>query len=146
MPSRHQHKTTPSELPSEFLFEITEVLNAQYKEQRDSVENEVFQANALIYQTEIVLVVTLSKPKSPRTQNIYASMDYTKEQTSINEAIYHLVDSVGYYLEEYFESNREVSLPDAWTKYEINEKTVYLKGDTVNISLEKIGSNIIENS
>ena len=120
--SRHEHETQPTQLPSDLLFEVSEALNIQYKNKLDLSAKETFSSNALVFPSEIVLVISLTKPSNIKNLNIYASIDYTAEKTPLNEALYYLVDSVGFFLDDFFESKRTIVLPGTWKPYNINKK------------------------
>ena len=59
MKSRLDNLDKPSSLPSQYLFEITDVFNAQYKDYLNQNEKEVFELSSFIWEKEALLVLTL---------------------------------------------------------------------------------------
>lgn len=70
------------------------------------------------------------------------SIQDNKDLTSA-QARLQLLDFIGSYFDEYFESNRETFLPIAWTAYTINEVKISAKGQVINRKLDKIADDLL---
>jgi hypothetical protein len=59
------------------------------------------------------------------------------------QARFTLLDFIGAYFEEFFESNRETFLPIVWSPFTLNEITLSCKGQILNRKLDKLGDELL---
>ncbi|MCX6112999.1 MAG: hypothetical protein NTY22_06955 [Proteobacteria bacterium] len=57
-----------------------------------------------------------------------------------------LLDFIGSYFEDYFEENRETSIPIDWTLYKADDLTLYARGQVLNKKLENMADDILKSA
>jgi hypothetical protein len=66
------------------------------------------------------------------------------KELAMPEARFVLLDFIGTYFEEYFESNRETFLPIAWSPFTVNNNAkISAKGQVLNRKLDKVADELL---
>lgn len=93
----------------------------------------------------IIAVLTLRNLDQSFVYPVYAKVDDWKNDfESEIDAFYFLVDYIDIYFEEFFESEDTLFLPINWAKHSYVAIDVWVKGQIINLKVERLGDELLE--
>lgn len=91
-----------------------------------------------IYPSEIIVRLSLGKPKEVRADNINVSVDHDKEKNDAMDQIHLAVDILATSLQEFLDKEDEEGLekPKEWHAFQVENQEVFIMFDSLNDELE----------
>lgn len=136
-------------LPPDLLKMISDEIASQHeaflKDKKVIVEG-------LIFAEEICLSVGFKEKDSIRQLNFQASIEFkpenpdptSEESSQTVDAIHICADAIDIMMSEYIAAEGDISMPLAWTPYDFNGKTVFLRQSNENSEIEKMTREFLE--
>ncbi|HBQ21862.1 MAG: hypothetical protein A2Z91_01795 [Deltaproteobacteria bacterium GWA2_38_16] len=122
----------PATFPKDYIDLIHETFQESFKSYLEP--HEQISIEGAIYPKEMLISIALTGTVKYTT--CLASMELNTKKYTLDNHVHIMIDSMGSFFDEYFESEREVTLPEVWTKYEAGEDYVYMRMSTQNEILE----------
>jgi len=121
--------------------EILRALDIRYGQH---LHGEFFEVSGRMEPTFGELVLTLANRQQTFRYRMEFRAALAENRVSPAEARDLLLDFAGYYLDQYFESGRDLLLPLDFQPYEMATHVVYARGDLTNPSLDRMADEILE--
>lgn len=143
MLTRLDHPTEGQSFSTELCEEISEILSFVYAE-RASAINRAIEVYGTIYDTEVILAVSLIDPHNEHEIPVtyQASVEIEKE-TKYEKVLDAIVDSAGLFLESYFNDAEWDDYNGNWTEVEVKGITIHFISTRENIKLSQIADNLL---
>jgi hypothetical protein len=152
LPSRKRHTATPTSLPKDFLNTVSELFKKQFK---GKLKGESFLVYGAIHSDELVLVLSLTHPKSLRSASMHISTDLGKEVAEqpekVTDQLKVMVDVAASWFAQCFEVAKGLDgvleemgeLDPSWQQFDWEGKTLYVKLNRDNYALENAADAIL---
>ncbi len=127
-------------LDAEGRARIESLLMARYG---SYLRGETFKVTALGQSDSIVLKVALESHDRMSRYTFDISAGSRSNGISLSEALDLALDFLGFYLDQFFEENREYLLPLDYQPYEFVDHTVYARGDFTRPKLDEMADRIL---
>ncbi|HOE81440.1 MAG TPA: hypothetical protein PK329_00530 [Myxococcota bacterium] len=128
-------------IPKEDCDKIIDVLAGNYGLR---LKNERFNVTGRVEPTFVEIKVVLYKLDQTQSYWMEFRAALMENKMSEEEALDLILDFIGYYLDHYFDSHRDLILPLDFQPYEIGDGIVYARGDITNPSLDAEADRILE--
>lgn len=125
------------------LKEFASLLNRKYASMIHERHFEVVMAKDArgVYAT-----VTLRNPSGSYFYPVEGRVAHDDHEMSVRDACSFLLDYIDSYFEEYFRGGGEVYLPIDWSDYEHEGVVLQLKGQILNLEVERMADEILSRS
>jgi len=131
----------PFRFPAEENAEVVRALEIRYGQH---LQGEFFEVSGRMEPTFGELVVTLADRRETIRYRMEFRAALAENRISQAEARELLLDFVGYYLDQYFDSGRELLLPLDFQPYEMGDHVVYARGYVTNPTLDRMADEILD--
>ncbi|HOU53290.1 MAG TPA: hypothetical protein PLQ97_05115 [Myxococcota bacterium] len=131
----------PFRFSAEENAEVIRVLETRYGQH---LRGEFFEVSGRMEPTFGEVIVTLANRQDTFRYRMEFRAALAENRLSQAEARDLLLDFVGYYLDQYFESGRDLLLPLDFQPYEMGEHVVYARGDVTNPTLDRMADEILD--
>lgn len=152
LPSRKRHTAAPTSLPKDFLHTVSELFKKQFK---SKLTGESFLVYGALHADEVVLVISLTHPKSLRSASLHISMDLGKDVAEkpekVTEQLQVMVDVAASWFAQCFESGKGLEavldemgeMDPNWQQFDWEGKTLHVKLNRDNYALENAADDIL---
>ena len=108
-----------------------------------NLEGKLFTVSGKVVDPLVEVKVVLKNADESFYYPVEARMEFGKEDKTAREAALFLIDYIDVYFEEYFEQDGELLLPINWTAHEYDAVNFELKGQVLNMKLERWADQLI---
>ena len=122
----------PAPFPQDYITLIEETFQESFKNHIEPHEQVLIEG--AIYPKEMLIAITLRA--TVKSITCIASMELNTKKYSLDNHVHLIIDSIGSFFDDYFGSDRQVTLQEKWTPYTIGNDQVYMKMSTKNEALE----------
>ena len=152
LPSRKRHTKQPTELPKEFLHTVSDLFKKQFKK---DLSGESFLVYGALHADEVVLVISLSHPKTLRSASMHVSADLTgdaaEKPEKVTEQLKGMVDVAASWFAQCFQAGKGLDavldemtdLDPAWQEFEWEGTTLWVKINKDNYALERAADDLL---
>jgi len=152
IPSRKRHTAAPTTLPKEFLHTVSELFKKQFKA---NLTGESFLVYGALHNDEVVLVLSLTHPKSLRSASMHISVDIGKEVAEepgkVTEQLKVMVDVAASWFAQCFQAGKGLEavldemgeMDPSWQEFEWEGKQLFVKLNKVNYALENAADDFL---
>jgi len=109
------------------------------------LNGEKFHVKVLGQSDSIVLKVRLESHDRMSCYTFDISAGATANKINLKQALDLALDFLGFYLDRFFENNREDLLPLDYHPYDFGEHTIYARGDYTRPKLDEMANQILRN-
>jgi hypothetical protein len=152
LPSRKKHTATPTTLPTEFLHTVSELFKKQFKK---NLTGESFLVYGALHVNEVVLVLSLTHPKSLRAVSMHISMDVEKDiaekPDQMTEQLKAMVDVAASWFAQCFQAGKGLEavldemgdMDPSWQEVDWEGKALFVKLNKDNYALENMANQLL---
>jgi hypothetical protein len=130
-------------LSQEEMNALADQMNKKYG---NYVGNRSFKVECDIGPSEAHATVVLSNSDESFYYPVEARLNYIDEEMSKRSAALFLIDYIDVYFEEYLTEDEQIFLNIDWTKHEYEAVNFEIKGQILNLKLERLADELLKSS
>ncbi|MBF0443246.1 MAG: hypothetical protein HQK54_15160 [Oligoflexales bacterium] len=140
----NKNKKTPKFVSSEELAFLSEQMNKKYIAYL--TDGKSFKIDARLEDNGVFVTTLLKNPDDSFYYPVEARVDFRKEGLTPYEAGLFLIDYIDIYFEEYLTETDILTLPIDWTLHSYDAVDFHIKGQILNLKLERMADELINSS